>query len=424
MNNNEMYKWAKDLWPICRSLTGDGIRETLRYLKNIIPNLQIKSIPSGEKVFDWVIPDEWNVSEAFVEDESGKRIIDFKNNNLHLVGYSINIDQWITTEELSNHLYSLPLQPNAIPYVTTYYKKDWGFCISDNERKKLKSKQYHVVINSKFTKGHLNYGELIIPGKEKKEIFLSTYICHPSMANNELSGPIVTSALAKWIESLSERKYTYRIIFIPETIGSIAYLSKNLTTLKNNIIAGYNISCVGDDKCYSYLPSRFGKSISDKAALNALSFIDPKFIKYSWLDRGSDERQYCSPGIDLPIATISRSKYGSYPEYHTSLDDLSLISSRGLGGSFNVLSKTIQMIEKNCIPKYTTLCEPMMSDKGIYPTISMKRENDPTKNMMNILTFADGTKDLIEISSLINVPVWDLLEDLDLLINHNLIEII
>lgn len=417
----KMYKWASDLFPINRSLTGEGVRETLSYLKNILPELEIKSVPTGYKAFDWEVPKEWLVKEAYIENEFGDRIIDFKINNLHLVGYSTPIDIWLSLEELNSYLYSLPDQPDAIPYVTSYYFERWGFCISQNQRDDLKPCNYHVVIKSELKDGVLNYGELLIPGEEKKEIFLSTYICHPSMANNELSGPVVTTALAKWIKSLKKRRFSYRIVFIPETIGSLVYLSKNLNEMQKFMIGGFNITCVGDDRCYSYIPSRLGNTYSDKIAKHVLSRIDKNFKIYSWLDRGSDERQYCAPGIDLPVATITRSKYGEYPEYHTSNDNLKLISPEGLEGAFEALKRCLEIMEMDLYYKVNVLGEPQLGKRNLYPTISSKGSANDVRNMMNFLSFCDGNHSLLEISEEINVPIHDLQIFIDKFLNANLI---
>ena len=251
----DIYDLCKKLWPIARSITGNGVRETLNIIQQEIPNLIIHEVPTGTDCFDWKIPKEWNIKGAYIIDPNGKIIIDFRDNNLHVVSYSVPINKTVSLSELQQHLYSLPEQPDAIPYVTSYYEERWGFCITENQRKVLVEGDYQVCIDSTLTNGSLTYGELIIPGKSKKEVFLSTYVCHPSMANNELSGPTVTTYLAKWIQS-QPREYTYRIIFIPETIGSICYLSKNIKVMKKNTIAGFNISCVGDDNAYSYLASR------------------------------------------------------------------------------------------------------------------------------------------------------------------------
>jgi len=401
-----MFSWAKDLFPINRSLTGPGVRETLQYIKKLIPDLKINSIKSGTKCFDWQIPNEWFPKEAWVKSLKGDTIIDFKNNNLHLMGYSKPVNKKVNLTELNKHLYSLPKQPNAIPYVTSYYKKQWGFCIKHKDRKKLKKTNYHVYIDSELKPGVLNYGEIILKGKSSKEILLSTYICHPSLANNEISGPVVTTSLAKWIKKFKNRKYTYRIVFIPETIGSIAYISKNLKKLKQNVIAGYNITCVGDNNTYSYLPSRNENTFADKVALNILNSIDPNFKKYTWLDRGSDERQYCAPGVDLPVVTLCRSKFVEYPEYHTSLDNLDFISAQGLQSSFELFKKIIENIEINEFPKNLFLCEPHLSSKNLYPSLSIKDEYKNTKKIMDIITYCDGYNDLFDISNKINTPVW------------------
>ena len=249
-----IYELAVELFPICRSITGEGVRKTLKRLQEILPDLQIYEVPSGTRAFDWSVPLEWNIHDAYIIDPDGKKIVDFSHSNLHVVGYSTPVNEVMSLVELQEHLHSLPEQPDAIPYLTSYYEQQWGFCITHSQRMSLVPGEYRVVIDSKLDKGSLTYGELIIPGKTDREIFLSTYICHPSMGNNELSGPTVTTYLAKWIGELESRNFTYRIIFIPETIGSIVYLSKNMDILKSRMIAGYNVTCIGDDNNYSYLP--------------------------------------------------------------------------------------------------------------------------------------------------------------------------
>ena len=417
-----MHGWAHDLFPICRSLTGDGVRATLTYLQERLPGMQILSVPSGTQAFDWIVPDEWTIRDAYVLDESGSRIIDFKTHNLHVVGYSKPVDQYLDLEELNKHLYSLPDQPDAIPYITSYYAQRWGFCLTHEQREKLKPGRYRAVIDSDLKPGVLNYAELVLPGKSEQEVMLSTYVCHPSMANNELSGPVVTLALARWLQSLVNRRYTYRIVFVPETIGSIVYLSRNIEHLKRQVKAGFNITCIGDDRCYSYLPSRAGDTLSDRAAQHVLKHIDPEFKRYRWLDRGSDERQYCAPGIDLPIATIMRSKYGQYPEYHTSLDDLGLVTPEGLEGGFNALQQAVLAIEHNVNPKTTVLCEPQLGKRGLYPTLSTKESGEQVSAMMNLISYCDGRHDLLEIAELIGEPMGKLVDILKPLIAQGLIE--
>ena len=415
------HELARELFPICRSLTGPGVRETLAHLKALLPDLAIHEVASGTSAFDWVVPDEWTIRDAYIADESGIRLVDFRSHNLHIVGYSEPVDIWVDLEELNNHLYSLPDQPSAIPYVTSYYSRRWGFCLSHQQRESLKPGRYHVVVDADLKPGVLNYGELVIPGETKEEIFISTYICHPSMANNELSGPVVATALALWASSLERKKYTYRFVFIPETIGSIVYLSRNISHLKSHVIAGFNISCIGDDRAYSYLPSRNGNTLSDKAALHVLKHLAPDFARYTWLDRGSDERQYCAPGVDLPMATITRSKYGTYPEYHTSLDDLTVVTPTGLAGGFEALKKAIEAIEYSTKFKVSVLGEPQLGRRGLYPTVSARGSADAVRGMMNLISYCDGERSLLEIADVIGMPIWDVVKLAKPLIENGLL---
>jgi aminopeptidase-like protein len=399
---------AARLWPINRSLTGDGVRETLSVIKELLPDLKVHEVSTGTKVFDWEIPNEWNVREAWIETPDGCRIADFSVNNLHLVGYSTPVDATLSLEELQPHLHSLPGLPEAIPYITSYYSERWGFCLSHSDRAKLKPGDYRVYIDAILAPGSLTYGELVIPGETDKEILLSTNICHPSMANNELSGPCVTTYLSKWLSELSSRKHTYRVVFIPETIGSITYLSNHIDHLKQHVVAGFNIICIGDERCYSYMPSRDGDTLADKVSLHVLKFVDPEFKQYDYLSRGSDERQYCSPGVDLPIVSIMRSKYLEYPEYHNSLDNLDFITPKGLAGGFNVLQKAIEVIERNCVPKVTVFCEPHLSKHGLYPTLSTEATYEIVKQMMNLIAYSDGKHSLLDIAEIIGEPFWEI----------------
>lgn len=417
----QMFDFAKILFPICRSITGDGVRQTLQHIQHRIPELKIYEVASGTKAFDWIVPKEWNINDAYVINPSGEKIIDFKKNNLHVVNYSVPVDQEITLEKLQEHLFSLPEQPNAIPYITSYYQERWGFCLTENQRKQLQPGTYKIKIDSILKEGNLTYGEVILPGESKQEIFLSTYICHPSMANNELSGPVVTSYLLKWLKSLEKRKYTYRVIFIPETIGSIVYLSQNLKKMKKNIVAGFNITCIGDDRAYSFLPSRNGETLSDRVARHVLGYIAHNYVTYSFLDRGSDERQYCSPGVDLPIASIMRSKYGCYPEYHTSLDNFDVVTPSGLFGGYEAIRNCLNILEKNEILKVNVYCEPQLGKRGLYPTLSTKTSASTTRDMMNLIAYCDGKKDLLSIAEIIKVPAWELFPIVEKLKRHDLL---
>ncbi len=407
----KFYELAKNkLFPITRSLTGKGVKDTLGIIKKEFPRLKIKKIKSGTKVFDWKIPDEWNISKAYVIDKKGKRIIDFKNHNLHVVGYSIPVNKYIPKKHLIKNLYFLRNQPKAIPYVTSYYKKRWGFCLSYDHFKKIKKNYlnndlFKVVIKSNFnSKGNLNYGELVLKGKSSQEILISTYICHPSMANNELSGPIVSMGLINYFQKKKNLKKTLRFLFIPETIGSISYLSQNLKKLKKNLIGGFNLSCIGDERTHSCMFTKYNDSPSDEALLQAYKNLKIKKFKiYSFLKRGSDERQYNSPGIDLPIASIFRTKYGNYPEYHTSLDDFNLVTLKGIKGGFNVAKEAINIILKNIYPTSNILCEPQLSKRGLYPSLSTKNKKTTSKDFLSFLQYSDGKNSLNKISKLIKL---------------------
>lgn len=422
---NEMYTLCNKLFPICRSITGDGVRETLRVLQSICPAMTLHEVPTGTQVFDWIVPKEWNIRDAWIKNSKGEKILDFAKSNLHVMGYSTTVNQKVTLEELLPLIHTQPDQPDAIPYVTSYYKERYGFCMSQEQKDALQEDTYHIYIDSDLKDGSLTYGEILIPSTEgnKDEIFLSTYVCHPSMANNELSGPAVTIYLAKWLWEKKHRRYNYRIIFIPETIGAITYLSQHLPEMKKNIRAGFNISCVGDDRTYSYVASRYGNTLADKVAKNVLSFHYPEYKRYSFLQRGSDERQYNAPGVDLPVCAVCRSKYAEYPEYHTSKDNMGMISPTGLQGAYEVYRDMIEALEYN--HRYQIQCfgEPQLGKRGLYPTISQKGGYDAVKSMTDFIAYADGTNDLMDISNIIKVPVKGMFPVIKRLQEANLISI-
>lgn len=419
----EMYAFAEELFPIGRSLTGEGVRESLRRIQEQIPELEIKSVPSGYQAFDWTVPKEWEIRDAYIEDEQGNRIIDYKVNNLHVIGYSTPVDKVVELEELLTYIRVEEEQPDVIPYVTSYYSPRFGFCMSKNQRDSLKPGKYHMVIDSRHFDGVLNYGEVILPGSSEKEVLLSTYICHPSMANNELSGPVLTTWLVKWLKSL-DRRLTYRVVIVPETIGSICYLSKNMQVMKERTIAGFVLTCVGDNRAYSYLESRKGDTLADRVMKNVLGDTHPDYVTYSFLERGSDERQYNAPGVDLPVCDFCRTKYGEFPEYHTSADDMTVISPEGLAGAYDVMLKVLLALEYNQYYKVNCLCEPQLGKRGLYPTESRKGIYEEVRKMTNLIAYADGTMDLIGISTKIGVPIEELIPILAKLYESGLFDVV
>ncbi|MCC8277435.1 DUF4910 domain-containing protein [Campylobacter sp. VicNov18] len=419
-----MYELVKKLFPISRSITGKGFKDSLEILSETLGNniIQMHSIKSGTKIFDWVVPDEWHINDAFIITPNGKKICDFKKHNLHILNYSKAVNKEINLKELQKHLYSIEEMPDAIPYVTSYYKRRWGFCITHNERKKLKEGKYKVFIDAKHDKkGVLNYADFIIPStqKTKDEILISTYLCHPSMANNELSGPVVAIFLAKWLLTLKERKYNYRFVIIPETIGSIIYLSKHLTHLQKHVKAGFVLSCLGDDKAYSLIQTPQENTLSDKVALHTLKNKE-NFKNFSFLYRGSDERQYNAPLANLGVVGICRTKYHTYKEYHTSKDDLNLVCPKGLMGGLKAMQEIILNLEINAIYKNTIIGEPNLGKRGLYHTLSTAND---IPLACNFLAYCDGKNDIIDIANILNIQAYELKELLEKTLEYNLLNI-
>lgn len=390
------------LWPLLRSITGEGLRASLDILGEIVPLERIE-VPTGTQVFDWTIPPEWRVNAAFVEGPSGDRILDVAEHTLHLVGYSTAFRGRLTRAQFDEHLHSIAEQPQAIPYITSYYEPRWGFCLPHDQRVALPDGDYEVVVDTQHVDGALSIGEAILPGSGRDEVLLSTYCCHPSLANNELSGPLVTAYLYRRLAALPERRYTYRFVFLPETIGSLAYLSLRGEHLREHVVAGYVVTCVGIDVPFVYKRSRRGDSLADLATLHVLQERDQPFSDLEFFpDGGSDERQYCSPGFNLPVGSLMRAMYGTYPEYHTSLDDKNLISFSALQETIDVYEQIIRVLEHN--RSYRSLYpfgEPQLGRRGLYSTLGTRdsSSSESVSALLWLLNYADGEHDLLEIAS-------------------------
>lgn len=426
INKLKIQKLKEKLFPICRSITGNGLRESLSIINKEVP-LNIIEIPTGTKAFDWEVPREWNIKDAYVKGKDGNRIIDFNKSNLHVLGYSIPIREKLSKEKLLEHIYTLPDLPNAIPYLTSYYKERWGFCLEHNRLSELKDEEYEVCIDSELKNGSMSIGEGYIEGKSKKEVLLSTYLCHPSMGNNELSGPIVQTLLYNWLlENKENLKYSYRFLYLPETIGSITYLSLKGKELKENVIAGYVITCIGDNGKFTYKKSKKGDTLADRAALNILNNLEEGYNLYEWFPGGSDERQYCSHEFNLPVGSLMRTMYGKYKEYHTSLDNFEFIPVEKLYESFKTYKKIIMNIEINeTFEAVHKNCEPKLDKRGLYPTLgSQKETTESVEKIMNLWAFSDGKNDLIDIANRLKKNAYDFKREKEELLKNNLIKII
>jgi len=422
---NKIEDYFDRLWPINRSLTGDGNRETLKILSEII-DIKVQEIPSGTECFDWVVPPEWNVNEAWIKDSNGNTIVDFNINNLHLLGYSEPFKGKLSFEEIKAHIYTSPEQPTLIPYLTSYYKLRWGFCMSHEQFLSLdKHEIYEVCIDSKLDeKGSMTMGEAFIKGSSDKEILFSTYICHPSLASNELSGPLVSAFIYQSLKKQKNLKYNYRFVFVPETIGSICLLSQKGDYFKEKLSAGFVITCIGDDGNFTYKKSRIGNSLPDRAAEIILKQTEKKYNIIDFFPSGSDERQYCSPGFNLPVGSLMRTMYGVYPEYHTSADNKNYISFEAMEKSVNKYLAILELLERN--KKYINkmpFCEPQLGKRGLYPNLGSQKVTEKfVSTMMWILNLSDGLNDLIDISEKTNIPVLDLYPVIDKLIEHDILK--
>lgn len=393
----EMHDIISDLFPICRSITGEGVRATLRALQKRIP-LTIQEVPSGTQVFDWTVPLEWNIHDAYVKNLEGRRIIDFRKSNLHVVSYSQPVNRRVSLDELKTHLHSLPDHPTWVPYRTSYYKDSWGFCLSHNELRNLKDAEYDVRIDASLTQGALSYGEYFVPGQVREEVLFSTHICHPSLCNDNLSGIAVATFLADWVSS-KPRRYSYRFLFIPGTIGSITWLSENRHQA-SHIKHGLVLTGVGDPGPFTYKRSRRGDSEIDRIMANLLRHSGRPYNIVDFIPYGYDERQYCSPGFNLPVGCFSRTPHSQYPEYHTSGDDLDFVKAESLEESLEQCRTAVETLERNRVYiNKSPHCEPQLGKRGLYRAIGGQAgEKSMEMALLWVLSFSDGCHSLLEIA--------------------------
>jgi aminopeptidase-like protein len=392
-----MYRFIAELYPICRSITGAGLRRTLAAIGEHVP-LAVREIPTGTRVFDWTVPKEWNIQDAWVKNASGEKIIDFKKSNLHLVNYSVPVHRKVSAVELREHCHSLPDRPDWIPYRTSYYKENWGFCLSHRELSALDDGEYEVCIDAALENGSLSYGEYHVPGKRSEEILLSCHACHPSLCNDNLSGVALVTQLAKSLASAS-LEYSYRFLFIPGTIGSIAWLAANEEKAKR-IRHGLVVACVGDPGNFHYKRSRRGNAEIDRAAIHALGRCGEDFEIFDFSPYGYDERQYCSPGFNLAVGSLTRTPHGRFPQYHTSADDLTFVRPDALAGSLRLYLSVIGVLENNA--RYLNLnpkCEPQLGKRGLYRDLGgMVDAGKFELAMLWVLNLSDGTNSILDIA--------------------------
>ncbi|WP_158966509.1 DUF4910 domain-containing protein [Paraglaciecola sp. L3A3] len=392
----KLFALVEELFPICRSITGNGVRQTLMIINKLI-DLEVIEVPSGTQVLDWSVPREWNIYDAYVKDIHGNRIVDFHQSNLHVLNYSIPFSGLLSLDELKEHIFTLPEQPNVIPYRTSYYKESWGFCLTQNQLDAMPDGEYEVCIDASLTKGALTYGELLIPGQSKQEVLISTHICHPSLANDNLSGISVAAFLAKFLSEQS-LYYSYRVLFIPGTIGAITWLASHEDQVAN-IKHGLVLTGLGDSAGLTYKRSRQHNAEIDKVASYVLAQQASHQI-FDFSPYGYDERQYCSPGFDLAVGRLSRSPFGTFAEYHTSNDNLSFVDAQQLEKSMKTCINIIDILENNRYYVNTQAKgEPQLSKYGLYSSIGgLQESRESQMAILWILNLADGTKSLLDIA--------------------------
>ena len=394
----ELYDRVRALYPICRSITGSGVRETLARLAGEI-DIRCSDIPSGTRVFDWTIPNEWNIRDAYVKNSRGERVIDFRQSNLHVMSYSVPVHARMSLDELRPYLFSIPEQPDAIPYKTSYYSPRWGFCLSDRLLQSLPDAEYEVRIDSSLEPGHLTYGECVLPGREAAEVLISTHICHPSLCNDNLSGISVAVSLAKLLGRMSHR-FTYRFLFVPGTIGAIAWLACN-EARAHTIAHGLVLAGVGDRGSINYKRSRQGRAEIDRAVAHVFAHAGQQSGIEDFSPAGYDERQYCSPGFNMPVGVLSRTPWGRYPEYHTSADNLDFVCPAALADSLATCLDVIEVLEDNTtLISQNQKCEPQLGARGLYASLGGHRRGGQATDaaLLWVLNLSDGMHSLLEIA--------------------------
>jgi aminopeptidase-like protein len=409
-----------ELYPICRSITGDGFRRSLDIVGRHVP-LQVHEVPTGKQVFDWTVPREWNIRDAYIKDSTGRRVLDFRESNLHVLGYSMPVKAKVTLEELKGHLFTSPEYPDWIPFRTSYYEENWGFCLSHRQFLELEEGEYEVCIDSSLEDGHLTYGEYYLPGSSTDEVLISCHACHPSLCNDNLSAVALTTFLARCLTPLSLR-YSYRFLFIPATIGAITWLCLNedhLSRIKHGLV----LACLGDSGHPTYKKSRRGDAEIDRAVIYVLKHSDGSYAVQDFAPYGYDERQYCSPGLNLPVGCLMRTPYGEFPEYHTSADNLDLMQPAKLGDSFSKCLAVLTILENN--KKYVShnpKCEPQLGKRGLYRPLGAGTQTVDQLALLWVLNLSDGQHTVLDIAERSDMPFETIKEAADALVEHGLLK--
>lgn len=417
---SRLHAFVAELFPICSSITGNGLREILRRIGQRIP-LQIHEVPTGIQVFDWTVPREWNIRDAYVRNSRGEKVIDFKNSNLHVVNYSIPVKAKLSLSELKDHLHAMPDRPDWIPYRTSYYRESWGFCLSQRQLDLLPEDDYEVVVDSSLEEGSLSYAECLLPGESEEEVLVSCHACHPSLCNDNLSGLAVATFLAQALAGM-KRRYSYRFLFIPGTIGSITWLSRNEPVVPR-IRHGLVLACVGDRGTFSYKKSRRGNAEIDRAVLHVLATSGSPYNVRDFSPYGYDERQYCSPGFNLPVGCLNRTQHGKFPEYHTSADDLSFVAPDALAGTLRFCLDVFRVLESNeTFLNLNPKCEPQLGRRGLYRSMGGHADAETLEfAMLWVLNLSDGQHSLLDIAERSALKFDTILQASKLLQEHKLL---